>query len=394
MVNVTFLYDTKIRTSPTVINDDNVIGLINKGTVLTLSEAQVGASQRSKVDGDWRTSDKWFSDKNNWFYWEGATDQYQIPPKPIVIQDVIPEGNYERLLLEGKEPPLWWHNNTSAVKIAVVDMGFNLNHPALQHLQGKTNVHVFDLKDIKDWNLDIGTIQSSHRSVSSPNDWHGTTCLSILAAQGERVQGVLNNAEYYLFKVEKYRTVQLLKVLEIAKAEGIQVIACSLRYRKPKSPQELATKIEHLIDELGDKVFITMALSNDDTDALTDLYYPLKQAKIVGSVALRAPFFKKEEKIQKQEIKNTSFAFRYTNFCTVFSDNDSLNSCNYLESSFTVPIIAALAGKILAQNEELERKDIIKKIAEIAASYDEMKSTKDLKFYVNKEENNNQHLLT
>lgn len=156
----------------------------------------------------------------------------------------------------------WMENKGSKVKIALLDTGVDLKHPALRHLDvpgRKINVAApgFDLKR-------LGDFSNSDVADEFPDNGHGTPCASVLAAQPEaafEMSGVAPRAEFCLIKLTKPGKTSALVAhfllgIEAALAVGADIIVSTVRFSKKRYelervPEAAVNRVFDLVRQSG-----------------------------------------------------------------------------------------------------------------------------------------------
>lgn len=146
----------------------------------------------------------------------------------------------------------WLATRGKGIKIAILDTGFDVSHPALKHLDkpgrkfsvGKNPLDMANLTG-RDAVLDTG-----------PDDHgHGTDILTILAAKPamtNEVTGLAPDATYFLIKTSSEsgdnRLIYLINGLELAARLKADLVIVPLAHRKLKGMKKDSIKEEKLVE--------------------------------------------------------------------------------------------------------------------------------------------------
>lgn len=239
------------------------IGIIFKDTVLEVEDHSLIGEAPSEPPGN--TNNIWYKDlQKNWFYWSGSLDVIDKRPEQEIWK-------YRELL---NLPEAWRDSNGEGIRIAVIDLGFDLDNPNLLHLN--LDGHRFDLTPPDfDPQTAEGNDNVQHRN---PTDYHGSECAGILAANGA-LQGVVPGAEMFFFKVAPNNFKQLLHALHLADRLGIDVVSISLTYPDPfVAPTYSAFRqpFETILGKIQQKICIVSTLENPENllDELNRVPFP------------------------------------------------------------------------------------------------------------------------
>ena len=146
---------------------------------------------------------------------------------------------------------LWQRSRGKGVKIAIIDDGFDLTHPAL------INAHVAFSYDTETHALTAAPL--------SPRDSHGTRVAGVLfaAAQSDRIQGLAPEAELIAIRQPDSWTSNTLLAFHLAVLAGADVINCS--WTTPLLLQPVADAVQVLAREgrQGKGVAVVFAAGNE-----------------------------------------------------------------------------------------------------------------------------------
>ena len=187
-------------------------------------------------------------------------------------------------------PDDWRATEGKGVKIAILDSGAELGHPAFNHLE--TAGHRF-------W-----VARSGYNPTAPPppgNDdvadakpdgvAHGTGCLSILAAKPETedsgMKGLAPKAEFFIVKIAAAdaasRNGDLVNAIELALKLDVDIIACSVL---PLLTQTVsAGRLQQVFGKLTEqRTLLFTSLENTDLpEVLNDLQFPSDRLESIVS---------------------------------------------------------------------------------------------------------------
>ena len=167
-------------------------------------------------------------------------------------------------------PDEWKQSGGKNVKIALLDTGANLSHPALQHLD--ISGRKFDVT-LSGFDVDSATGDDPVDDTAPGSNLHGTQLLSIIAANppdDTGVKGIATDVEIYIIKIidSQARTLasNFLKAIELCEKLDVDIISNSSFPRK--DDRSVIPKIDAAIQRLVAKntLFIS-ALKNSELPA-------------------------------------------------------------------------------------------------------------------------------
>ncbi len=182
-------------------------------------------------------------------------------------------------------PDEWKQTGGKNVKIALLDTGANLNHPALQHLDilGRK----FDIT-LPDFDV-INAIGDDPVPDTSPgSDLHGTQLLSIMAANPPDdigVKGIAPDAEYFIIKIinseRKTLVSNYLIAIELCNRLEVDIIVNSAFPRK--DDRSVLPLIDTAFQKLEEKnVLFVSALKNSELPKrFNKIVFPTSQSNAI-----------------------------------------------------------------------------------------------------------------
>lgn len=315
-------------------------------------------------------SNLWHRDKNGWWYWHGITKTWEElqtegtaeSPAPILAS---PERFdwCEKLAQSSLLPSEWWEGKGEGIHIAILDAGFNLQHPSLSHLQGKAKTYNMDQDHFRDGTpLDAAMVEGLNGDDELPRNRHGTACLSVLAAKhpSEELVGILPEAQYHLFNVYEYvknRAGRVIPVqspilmeaaMQVVAQMDVDIVSVSITY--PTGRQIPASIVRQITRS---KAIWFWALRNSPQDLsrlISDLSYsrhpfiPLAKVGVLDKTLLSVP---DSLAVGAMEEAGIDFILPQSTI-RVVQGSTKTHSKEELSCSFATPIVAGLAGRRLA----------------------------------------------
>lgn len=256
-------------------------------------------------------------------------------------------------------PPNWRATEGKAVKIALLDSGIDLSHPALQHLDiagRKFNAAKadFDLNT----SLTLGTDDVT--DAVPMRRAHGTYCNSILAAQPEGeegVQGIVLKAELNLIKITDTNKASFLDYfingMRLAIALKVDVISVSYFPILRDSDDQAAIEeiFQHVVAQ--QIIVVTTFKNTSKWNRLNDLDFPSSRAECIVTGALKKKLLKASlgDEVFHQHIQFV-FPVLEIECCTLTSSNKYLK--RKMTSSFATAALAGIISLLIAHWKETE----------------------------------------
>lgn len=160
----------------------------------------------------------------------------------------------------------WRQLNGRGVKIAVLDSGIDINHPALRA----------NIKEVA--NFTDGTINSDVRD----EEGHGTMVAGVIAARSSSIVGIAPESELYIGKVIRQNTGgtagNLKAGIEWARQKGVDIINISLGARR--DVEVIHQEIRAARADRNKDIFVICAAGNDGTS--TGLDYPARYDECIA----------------------------------------------------------------------------------------------------------------
>lgn len=356
------------------------IGTIQPGAIIPIVQVVEGlefekeltfSNARRSIKKIVIKSNKWHQDKNGWWYWDGATRTLEeaetgsttgldsmhdatVPPT------AAPEKTFEWksiLKFSGAVPPSWFKHSGKGLNIAILDSGFNLQNPALRHLKNKAKTYDLrnynNLHKIKDKNF----VQNLSGKDKLPGGIHGTSCLSILAANHpqKEIVGLIPDANYHLFNVYEHRTAfgkpvisrsetLIQKAMWMISNMDMDIVSVSVNYPNNSSIPD------DLIGRMVQNNTLWFWALNTATSPSLDKYilnpsYPSPFIPIhtVGTLKKNQLEFPDSLIVTEMEQEKIDFIIQ-ENTISVVCDAKEINHKASLQCSFANPAIAGLAA--------------------------------------------------
>lgn len=252
-------------------------------------------------------------------------------------------------------PDEWKQTGGKNVKIALLDTGANLNHPALQHLD--VSGRKFDVT-LPDFEVTTATGDDPVPDTAPGSDLHGTQLLSIMAANPSDdfgVKGLAPDAEYFIIKIinseRKTLATNYLKAIELCHHLDVDIISNSAFPRK--DDRSVLPIIDAAFQKLAEKnILFVSALKNSELPArFNKIVFPTNQPNaIVTGVPQRLML----KKIDTDFEFNEGIHFFFPELkVTSFSDSDKSTGKTFLSrSSHATAGLSAVLALYLSHKKE------------------------------------------
>jgi Subtilase family len=183
----------------------------------------------------------------------------------------------------------WSSNGGKNVKIAILDSGAALNHPALSHVS--RDLHRFNVGRA---DYVPGQIPQQDDDVSDAmpaGDAHGTACLSVLGAQSPQLNGMAPEASIYVIKIANAQRVATHKTLtdglDLALKLGVDIISVSAIAEMTFLASD--GRVRDVFDRItaSKTLLFSTLLNTNKIGMLNLLQYPSNQAESIVCGVLR-----------------------------------------------------------------------------------------------------------
>ncbi|MEO6228535.1 MAG: S8 family serine peptidase [Ferruginibacter sp.] len=224
---------------------------------------------------------KWYRDKVGHFYWGGAIMEVSgvrfVSPAIARSPDlslVTGQVNYQKLL--PIIPAEWMQTNGRNIKVAVLDTGFFLAHPDLDHL--KTTAIVQDL---------------GGNNNTTDKEGHGTHIVGLLGAKSTAANGIIGlipQTKFFLYKVirDDVGFIDLFAQAAILDAIEKKVDIISMSFNVPsKEESSLHNAIKMA---LKNNIIIVASAGENDNLIQESLVYPAQFEGVVSVGEVSADF--------------------------------------------------------------------------------------------------------
>lgn len=260
-------------------------------------------------------------------------------------------------------PPEWLSTQGKGVKIAVLDSGLNLDHPAFKHFN-KGIGHRYNATLAGDRILFGGNDDVSEQKTDNTD--HGTPCLSIISGLQEGVfRGIAPLAEIFVIKVsrkvagtpfELFQAPDFINGLKIAKALKVDFAVAALTFSQMKLSDFSITKpaANQAIDDFlatGTELFNSVKNYHVLTDGvvLSAKYFPTWHPQGINCGYVPAPDL--FEKLQQ----DAGIHFFWDNFKpVVYRASGELEEAD-LSTSYATYLTAGVAALGLAHLKAVEK---------------------------------------
>lgn len=260
-------------------------------------------------------------------------------------------------------PPEWLANQGKGVKIAVLDSGLNLTHPAFKHFN-KGIGHRYNATLPGDRLLLGGNDDVSEQKTDNTD--HGTPCLSIISGFQEGIfRGIAPLAEVFVIKVsrkapgtpfELFQAPDFINGLKIAKGLKVDFAVAALTFSQMKLNDFNLSKIlvNQAVDQFvssGAVLFSSIKNYHVFTEGvvLSEKYFPSWHPQSINcGYVPEADLF---EKLQQDQ----GFHFFWDNFKPVVCRASGELETADLSTSYATYLTAGVAALGLAQLKSTEQ---------------------------------------
>lgn len=262
-------------------------------------------------------------------------------------------------------PPEWLSTQGKGVKIAVLDSGLNLDHPAFKHFN-KGIGHRYNATLPGDRLIMGGNDDVSEQKTDNTD--HGTPCLSIISGLQEGVfKGIAPLAEIFVIKVSRkvpgspfeiFQAPDFINGLKIAKGLKVDFAVAALTFSQMKLNDFNLSKlaVDQVVDQfLGSDLELFSSIKNyhvfTDGVILSQKYFPTWHPKSINcGYVPAADLF---EKLQQ----DVNFHFFWDNFKpVVYRASGQLEEAD-LSTSYATYLSAGVAALGLAHLKATEKEN-------------------------------------
>ncbi len=261
----------------------------------------------------------------------------------------------------------WLENKGEGVKIAVLDTGIDLAHPALKHLDRpgrKFNAAAPGFNPTKPLLFGNGDVTDAHRKKG-----HGTQCVSTLTAKAEgenNLFGFAPEAEVFILKVNTvdhkfFRVKDFLRGVEAAANLGVDLVVASVSY-PPEDivlegiPQAEIDRVFGLLRASGAVLFASLP-NRDDAETWAGLpaaNFPSLRPEAVNVGAISQSIFQnRRAEIDAEASIHFLVANANAHFCKI--KNEYVQEG--VSSSYGTYLVAGVAALYLASIKKREKDD-------------------------------------
>lgn len=323
--------NVNIRQDVPEIATNNLKGVLHKGFSVNLVEEWRGENHTE----DGITSDKWYRDKNEDFYWSGGLEFKKA-------SSVLETNNFHWWIKDYSIAKIWdKYGRGDGVKIAILDTGIDIAHP--------------NLKDSIDSSLCKNFIQKK----TSVNDFdgHGTHCAGIICSNGlNNVWGIAPEARVCSGKIVKSKRSGINADI-LAKAinwykDKVDIISISVGLPK-QVDNSLYDAVKSAVNQHG--CIITAAIGNKEEEIYGE--YPASYSEVISVGAID-----KDRTLTPKLLKYEGLNITCPGF-EILSTSKNSSFLRKTGSSQATPYISGFIALMLESNNNLtgsECIDIIK----------------------------------
>ena len=216
---------------------------------------------------------KWFRDRDGHFYWGGGLS-VSLREAPVTPAATLQALDYRTIF--SFIPLEWTQTNGRNIKVAVLDTGFNIDHPDLVHLKNSITLADFGVN-------------------SNTNDQrgHGTHILGLLGARAsgpDGITGLIPEAEFFSYKVIRDGVGILDMFVEAAILDAVDrgVDIINMSFDVPSSENSsLHAAIRKAIDK---KILIVASAGENDNLIQGSLVFPSQFKDVISVGEVSIPF--------------------------------------------------------------------------------------------------------
>lgn len=276
----------------------------------------------------------------------------------------------------GELNEVWKHYRGDNVLVAVIDSGFDYNHPEFFNNDGSSKVSeksAYIYTRNNNTNVEVG----KSKVGISDGDSHGTMCAGLLGASvnGVGITGIAPNVDLMLIKIDKH-ALSMAEAFKYAADNGARVISTSLGAYPNKNGEtsgdihfpaglDLSTVFNDKINYAYNKgVTIVAATGNSRT---TTLSYPAGCENVIGAGGLNAG---SQTKIWDNGYEGSNYNGNST-YVDVFAPSDGIYAPGFNTStnkstywgdakgtSFAAPLVAGAIAMYYQKYPEHTNKDV------------------------------------
>tara|TARA_R110000868_G_scaffold235273_8_gene489140 strand:+ start:47037 stop:48167 length:1131 start_codon:yes stop_codon:yes gene_type:complete len=334
--------NVRIRAGVPEANSNNLKGYLHKDFTVDLVEEWVGENH---TEGGF-TSDKWYKDKNEDFYWSGG---FEKTIEPITVdKNTNTATNKDWWFDDYSIEKIWLKlgNKGDGVKVCILDTGYKVKH------QSFNGVNI-DLKNSNDF--------TGYNSIDDLDKYgHGTACFGILAANGYKsISGIAPNAIFMIGRINAtksggIRFQRLLDALRFYKSKA-NIISISGGIKKSRLSNDEIAQLKNEIDNcLSNNCIVVAAIGNSKDRTDGDLPADFENVISVGAID-------KESKLCPKTIKSKNL-----DICAPGVDMYSTSTQNEFDyfngTSFATPFITGLCTLMISNKKTIRIDQINEKL--------------------------------
>jgi subtilisin family serine protease len=314
-----------IRNSPSSDHDNTFIGNVLKGTVIFLNEEAVAGTIPEGA-----TTSRWLGDTNNRFvHGEGVVEASWFWIKEYEIDK------------------LWEQSTGENVTVILIDSG------------------VKDCEDLTGANVNLSTVLSIGDSIDVHG--HGTLMASIIAGNGNFIQGIAPNVNIISIKIsdngnfDEANFIKALKLLtKILEKKKSYVINCSLDL-KLDLDEAVISEIQNIINELHEiyNVVFTAAVGNAPFTGFKTI--PASLDNVVSCAGLRnenGQIVKLSSTYWENITINSPAEYPVNHLTRLFNDEVHPQGTSHA-CAFTSGLISLLISQGINKQKKIDSNDIV-----------------------------------
>lgn len=276
----------------------------------------------------------------------------------------------------------WQTTGGKGIKIAVLDTGVDLTHPALRHLNlpgHKLNAAAPGFDPSKPQLHANGDVADAYRKKG-----HGTQCVSVISAKAvgqDALLGIAPDAEIFIIKINTvdhkfFRVKDCLRGLEAAANLGVDIVAVSVSWPVEDLmiegiPQSEVDRVFGLIRQSG--AVVIAALPNMDEfqswSGLAAANFPSMRPEVVNiGVISQAIFDARRDEIDAEPGIHCVVSNAKGHFCKINGEyvEEAISSsyATYLVTGIAALYLASLRKRLKDEFQSMAQSDFLKGICQ------------------------------
>lgn len=264
--------DLNVRSAPDPKDPRNLIGVLPKGFRMANLE-QVSGPPHTENEVH---SDAWYTDGLQQFYWGGGLRQVRLYATTVASATGLLPNPRLGQRLDWRQyvtgiPQSWLDTAGAGVKIALIDSGIDLGHPALAHVP-KARCRA-TLRGV-----------APDQFADEDDRGHGTHLAGLINARGSLLSGIARDAELHIYRAARssmdVRSFDVAEALRQAVVQGAKVVNMSFMVAHDDPALQAA-----IAEAVAKDVIMVAAAGEEDSIFRFGLDYPARVSEVIGVAA-------------------------------------------------------------------------------------------------------------